>query len=67
MFALYRKYKEEGQAFIPKFKKLLSSGGSLSPIELANIVGLDITKPDFWKLGIKQIEEFVNEFEKTID
>ncbi|NVM16522.1 MAG: M3 family oligoendopeptidase [Candidatus Lokiarchaeota archaeon] len=66
VFALYRKYKEEGQAFIPKFKKLLSSGGSLSPIELANIVGLDITQPDFWKLGIKQIEEFINEFEKII-
>jgi oligoendopeptidase F len=67
VFALYRKYKEEGQSFIPKFKKLLSSGGSLSPVDLANIIGLDITKPDFWKLGIKQIEEFVNDFEKTID
>ncbi len=67
VFALYRKYKEEGKGFIPKFKKLLSAGGSLSPVELANIVGLDITKPDFWKLGINQIEEFVNEFEKTIE
>ena len=67
VFALYRKYKEEGKAFIPKFKKLLSAGGSLSPVELANIVGLDITKPDFWTLGIKQIEEFVNEFEKTLE
>jgi oligoendopeptidase F len=67
VLALYRKYKDEGQEFIPKFKKLLSSGGSLSPVELANIVGLDITKPDFWKLGINQVEEFVNEFEKTLD
>ncbi|MFX0074006.1 MAG: M3 family oligoendopeptidase [Candidatus Hermodarchaeota archaeon] len=67
VFALYRKFKEEGKAFIPKFKKLLSSGGSLSPVDLANIVGLDITKPDFWKLGINQIEEFVNEFEKTLE
>lgn len=67
VFALYRKYKEEGKEFIPKFKNLLSAGGSLSPVELANIVGLDITKPDFWKLGINQIEEFVNEFEKTLE
>lgn len=67
VFALYRVYKEEGQPFIPKFKKLLSAGGSLSPIDLANLVGLDITKPDFWKLGINQIEEFVNEFEKIIE
>ncbi|GAI71116.1 unnamed protein product, partial [marine sediment metagenome] len=67
VLALYRKYKEESQSFIPKFKKLLSAGGSLSPVELGNIVGLDITKPDFWKLGIKQFEEFVNEFEKAMD
>ena len=67
VFALYRKFKEEGKEFIPKFKKLLSAGGSLSPVELANIVGLDITKPDFWKLGINQIEEFINEFEKTLE
>ncbi len=67
VFALYRVYKEEGKTFIPKFKKLLSAGGSLSPIDLANLVGLDITKPDFWKLGIKQIEEFISEFEKTLE
>ena len=67
VLALYRKYKEEGQSFVPKFKRLLSAGGSLSPVKLSNIVGLDITKPDFWKLGIKQFEEFVNEFEKAMD
>jgi len=67
VYALYRKYKEEGPEFILKFKKLLRAGGSLSPVELANIVGLDITKPDFWQLGINQIEEFVNEFQKTIE
>ncbi|MFX1287519.1 MAG: M3 family oligoendopeptidase [Promethearchaeota archaeon] len=67
VFALYRKFKVEGKEFIPKFKKLLSAGGSLSPIELASIVGLNITKPDFWKLGINQIEEFIDEFEKTVE
>ena len=67
VLALYRVYKEEGKSFIPKFKKLLSAGGSLSPEELGNIIGLDITKPDFWKLGINQIEEFVSEFEKTMN
>jgi oligoendopeptidase F len=45
----------------------ISAGGSLSPVELGNLVGLDITKPDFWKLGIKQFEEFANEFEKAMD
>ena len=66
VYALYQTYKKEGKSFVPKFKKLLSSGGSLSPEELGKIVGLDITKPDFWKLGIKQYEDFVNQLENLI-
>jgi len=66
VYALYQVYKKEGKEFIPKFKKLLREGGRLSPEELAKIVGLDITKPDFWELGIKQYEDFVNQLEKLI-
>ncbi|MFX1327551.1 MAG: M3 family metallopeptidase [Promethearchaeota archaeon] len=66
VYALYQTYKREGEAFVPKFKKLLSAGGSLSPEELGKIVGLDVTKPDFWQLGMKQYEEFVDELEKLI-
>lgn len=67
VYALYQVYKTEGKAFAPKFKKLLASGGSLSPKELGKIVGLDITKPEFWKLGIKQYEEFVNQLEELMN
>ena len=67
VYALYRTYKKEGETFVSKFKKLLSAGGSLSPEELGKIVGLDITKPDFWKLGMKQYEEFVDDLEKLIN
>lgn len=67
VYALYQTYKKEGKSFVPKFKKLLSSGGSLSPEELGRIVRLDITKPDFWKLGIKQYEDFVNQLESLMD
>jgi oligoendopeptidase F len=66
VYALYQTYKKEGKSFVPKFKKLLSSGGSVSPEELGKIVGLDITKPDFWKLGIKQYEDFVNQLESLM-
>ncbi|MFW9989695.1 MAG: M3 family metallopeptidase [Candidatus Odinarchaeota archaeon] len=67
VYALYQVYKKEGKEFASKFKKLLASGGSLTPKELAKIVGLDITKPEFWKLGIKQYEDFVNQLEKLIN
>ncbi|KKM82425.1 hypothetical protein LCGC14_1237050 [marine sediment metagenome] len=64
VYALYQTYKREGKNFVPKFKKLLSAGGSVSPEELGKIVGLDITTPDFWNLGMKQYEAFVDELEK---
>ncbi|MFX1316592.1 MAG: M3 family metallopeptidase [Promethearchaeota archaeon] len=66
VYALYQTYKKEGKKFVPKFKKLLATGGSLSPEELGSIVGLDVTKPDFWELGIKQYKEFVDELEELM-
>jgi oligoendopeptidase F len=66
VYALYRKYQEEGKKFVPKFKKILSAGSSISPVETARIVGLGVTNPDFWKLGMKQFEHFVNELEKIV-
>jgi oligoendopeptidase F len=66
VFALYQTYKKEGETFVPKFKKLLSLGGRLSPAEIGKIVGLDVTKPDFWQLGMNQFEEFVDELENLI-
>ncbi|MFX1373586.1 MAG: M3 family metallopeptidase [Promethearchaeota archaeon] len=67
VYALYQIYKKEGKEFAPKFKKLLACGGSVSPKELAKIVGLDLSKPEFWELGIKQYEDFVNQLEKLVE
>jgi oligoendopeptidase F len=66
VYALYQTYKKEGKDFIPKFKQLLSSGGSKTPQELGALVGLDISKADFWKLGIKQYQTFVDELENLM-
>lgn len=63
VYALYRKYIEEGKKFVPRFKKALSAGSSISPVQIGEIFGLDITKPDFWKLGIDQFEHFIKELE----
>ncbi len=66
VYALYRKYQKEGKKFVPKFKKLLAAGSSISPIEAGKIVGLDVIDPDFWKLGMKQFEHFLNELERIV-
>jgi oligoendopeptidase F len=67
VFALYRLYKEQGKAFVPKMKTLLAAGSSRSPTELAKEVGFDVTREDFWQKGIQQFEVFVTQLEDTID
>jgi oligoendopeptidase F len=64
VYALYQRYLEEGKAFVPKLKKILSAGSTVSPVEIGKMVGYDIDSPDFWKVGMKQVEYFVNELEK---
>lgn len=59
VLALFQKYKEDPQGFIPKYFEMLSLGGSRKPEEIALIAGLDIRKPDFWKKGIHILEELV--------
>ncbi|MFX1562574.1 MAG: M3 family metallopeptidase, partial [Promethearchaeota archaeon] len=61
VFALYRLYKEQGKEFVPKLRHLLSAGSSQSPRTLASELGFDISKPEFWAMGMKQAEEFINE------
>jgi len=67
VYAMYQLYLEEGKSFIPKLKEILQSGSSKSPKEFGEILGLDITKPDFWKLGLKQFERFVDQLEQVIN
>lgn len=66
VYSLYERYIQEGKAFVPKFIQLLSSGSSKSPQELAQLMGLDVTNPDFWRGGIKVFERFLSDLEKTI-
>lgn len=66
VFAMYRLYKEQGKEFVPKFKKLLASGSSKSPRELASEIGFDITKESFWQKGIEQFSEFIQMFKETL-
>jgi oligoendopeptidase F len=55
--SVYRRYEEEGEAFVPAYIELLSAGGSRPPEELARIAGLDLTDPGFWDSGIALVEK----------
>lgn len=66
VFALYRLYKEQGKAFVPKLRGLLSAGCSSSPAELARDLGFDISTEEFWEKGMRQVEEFLRLLEETM-
>ena len=66
VFALYKLYKEQGRAFVPKLKRILAAGSSKSPRDMAAELGLDITREEFWEKGMEQAREFIDMLEKTI-
>ncbi len=66
VYALYQKYLEEGKAFVPKMKHILSAGSSISPVEIGKIVGFDVGNMDFWNVGMRQYEYFLRELEKIM-
>ncbi len=63
VFALYKRYKEEGESFKPKYMRILSAGGSIAPIPLLAEAGLDVTKAEFWQGGFDVIDGMVKRLE----
>jgi len=66
VYALYGLYKEQGDSFVPKMKRILSAGSSKSPKDLFAEIGLNLADPKFWEIGFKQAQRFVDELEILI-
>jgi oligoendopeptidase F len=64
VLALVQKYKQEGAAFVPKYLELLASGGSDAPHVLLAKLGVDVTDPGFWGLGLRLLDDMVSEAEE---
>ncbi|MFO0970432.1 MAG: M3 family oligoendopeptidase [Gemmataceae bacterium] len=64
VLALFQKYRQEGEAFVPKYLDLLSAGGSDAPHVLLAKLGVDVTDPNFWALGLKLLEDMVGQAEE---
>ncbi len=64
MLALYGKYRREGASFVPQYRALLESGGSLSPHDQLAAIGIDISDPAFWQVGFDGLARLVGEAEK---
>ncbi|MGB2711858.1 MAG: M3 family oligoendopeptidase [Conexibacter sp.] len=55
--SVYRRYEDEGAAFVPDYLRLLAAGGSLPPEELGRLVGIDLADPGFWDAGLALVEQ----------
>ncbi len=56
VLSLYKKYKTEGAAFIPQYKKILEAGGSKSPEAILTEAGFNFRDPAFWQGGFDILE-----------
>ena len=64
VLALYRRYKQQGAAFVPKYLDLLAAGGSKSPEAILTDVGVDMRSEAFWQSGFDTIRDMVVELER---
>lgn len=64
VLALYAMYENGSDGeFVKKYITLLSSGGKEDPYTLLKPFGIDLDSPDFWKQGLKKIQEMVENIE----
>ncbi|HXR13205.1 MAG TPA: M3 family oligoendopeptidase [Solirubrobacteraceae bacterium] len=54
--SVYERYLVEGSGFEQSYLELLEAGGSRSPEELGEIVGIDLSDPGFWERGLDLVE-----------
>ena len=63
VFSLYQQFQAEGEAFKPRFMKILSAGGSNAPARILKEAGFDITQAEFWQGGFDVISGLVDQLE----
>ncbi len=64
---LYTQYKAEGEAFIPKYKKLLHTTSVATTEDAAKVAGIDLTTKAFWKQSLDDLIETVDRFCQLTD
>jgi oligoendopeptidase F len=64
VLSLYQMAKAEGPTFADRYVDVLTLGGSKTPKELMEIVGVDLDSEAFWLGGFRAMENMVAEFER---
>jgi oligoendopeptidase F len=61
--SVYERYEHTGPELVPRYLEMLAAGGSRSPQELGEIVGVDLADPGFWTAGLDLVERQLQEAE----
>ncbi|MCJ7520425.1 MAG: oligoendopeptidase F, partial [Anaerolineaceae bacterium] len=64
VLSLYKQFKEEGDAFKPRYIRLLAAGGSDAPAKVLSDAGVDIHQAAFWQGGFDVVNGLVSQLEK---
>ena len=64
VLSLFQEYSKNPTAFSKGYMRVLSLGGSKSPVELLAIMGMDIQQPDFWDQGLKLLDDMQKNAER---
>jgi oligoendopeptidase F len=65
--SVYERYEQLGDEMVPRYLELLSAGGSRSPQELGELVGIDLADPGFWDAGLDLVERQLSEAEEAAE
>lgn len=63
VLALYQQFKAEGEAFKPRYVKILAAGGSEAPARICAEAGIDIRSQAFWQGGFDVLAKLVEQLE----
>ena len=64
---LYAQYEKEGEAFLPKYKKLLYTTTIASAEDTAKVAGIDLTDKAFWCSALQTIADQIDLFCKLVE
>jgi oligoendopeptidase F len=61
--ALYARYREEGEDFVPRYLEFLAAGGSGAPADLLRPLGVNLDDPACWDPGFAEMARMVERAE----
>ena len=59
---LYAQYLAEGEAFVPKYKKLLFTTPIATVEDTAKVANIDLTDKEFWRSALQTIADQIDQF-----